>query len=796
MSLCLTAAVIAQQFNYPQARMSDQTDTYFGTTVADPYRWMEADSPELQQWIEEQNLLTNAYLDAIPFRKNLRERLTELVDYPRYGTPWTRAGKLFYFKNDGLQNQSVLYIIDTPDSEPRVLLDPNKLSEDGTVALQTTSVSKCGTWLAYSIARAGSDWNEIFVLNIATGETLPDHIEWVKFSNIAWLGEGFFYSGYDPPEDGEDKLTAKNEFHKIFYHRLGFDTSRYGKHLVREDRENPLRNMSASVDRDERFVFISESESTYGNSLYLCRLSFDYNAIVGSGPPFLTADIPTPTGTLGTTSEGQVVMIRNPEIPFYLFGNLIPVVTDFRSEQSVVAVLDDSIYVLTDRDAPNRRLVRFNPTRPAPEHWVDVIPESDSLLASVSCIGGKFVATYMKDAAHVVYVYDRTGQRIREIELPTLGMTSFSGEKDSDVFFQSFTSYTYPTVIYRGNIETGEREEFFPSEINFNKDDYITERVWYTNSDGKKVPIFLTYKKGLVKDGNNPTLLYGYGGFNISVRPSFSAFRIPFLEQGGIYADVVLRGGGEYGETWHKSGTKMQKQNVFDDFIAAAEFLIAEKYTSPEKLASQGGSNGGLLVAATILQRPDLFRATVPAVGVLDMLRYHKFTIGWAWATDYGTSEESQEMFEYLLGYSPLHNVKSDAVSVAARRSDGGVGYPAVLVTTSDHDDRVVPAHSFKFVAEMQEKSGRRKPAGDAPNVIRGIRPPEDFVATDDITLPGTFTGISVPPFVRFTTPAHPTFIRIETKAGHGAGKPISKVIEQSADVWSFLMDQLGMECQ
>ena len=761
MSLCLTAAVIAQQFNYPQARMSDQTDTYFGTTVADPYRWMEADSPELQQWIEEQNLLTNAYLDAIPFRKNLRERLTELVDYPRYGTPWTRAGKLFFSKNDGLQNQSVLYIIDTPDSEPRVLLDPNKLSEDGTVALQTTSVSKCGTWLAYSIARAGSDWNEIFVLNIATGETLPDHIEWVKFSNIAWLGEGFFYSRYDAPEEGEDRLTAKNEFHKIYYHRLGMNQT--DNWLIREDRDNPLRNMSATTDRDQQFLFVSESETTYGNSLYFRQFLFRLGSLYAA----TTIDRP-----------------------------FIPIVTDFRSEQSVVAVLDDSIYVLTDRDAPNRRLVRFNPTRPAPEHWVDVIPESDSLLASVSCIGGKFVATYMKDAAHVVYVYDRTGQRIREIELPTLGMTSFSGEKDSDVFFQSFTSYTYPTVIYRGNIETGEREEFFPSEINFNKDDYITERVWYTNSDGKKVPIFLTYKKGLVKDGNNPTLLYGYGGFNISVRPSFSAFRIPFLEQGGIYADVVLRGGGEYGETWHKSGTKMQKQNVFDDFIAAAEFLIAEKYTSPEKLASQGGSNGGLLVAATILQRPDLFRATVPAVGVLDMLRYHKFTIGWAWATDYGTSEESQEMFEYLLGYSPLHNVKSDAVSVAARRSDGGVGYPAVLVTTSDHDDRVVPAHSFKFVAEMQEKSGRRKPAGDAPNVIRGIRPPEDFVATDDITLPGTFTGISVPPFVRFTTPAHPTFIRIETKAGHGAGKPISKVIEQSADVWSFLMDQLGMECQ
>jgi len=656
---------------------------------------MEADSPELQNWIEAQNELTNAYLDTITFRDDLRTRLTELVDHPRYGTPWIRSGRLFYFKNDGLQNQSVLYVLDTPDAEPQALLDPNKLSEDGTVALQTTSVSKDGKYLAYSIARSGSDWNEIFVLDIATGEVLPDHIEWVKFSGIAWHANGFFYSCYDEPEG--DKLTAKNEFHKIYYHSLG--TEQADNILFREDKENPLRNLRASTDRDQQFLFVSESESTYGNSLYLQRIASD-------------------------AANG---------------GVLIPVVTDFRSEQNAVAVLDDSIYLLTDRDAPNKRLVRFDPANPTPEHWVDVIPESDSLLSSVSCIGGKFIVTYLKDAAHEAFVYDRSGQRIREIELPTLGMTGFSGEKDSDVYFQSFTSYTYPTVIYRCNIDTGEREEFFPSEINFKKDDYITERVWYENSDGKKVPIFLTYKKGLRKDGNNPTLLYGYGGFNISVRPSFSAFRIPFLEQGGIYAHAVLRGGGEYGETWHKSGTKLQKQNVFDDFIAAAEFLIAEKYTSPEKLACQGGSNGGLLVGAVILQRPDLFKAALPAVGVLDMLRYHKFTIGWAWATDYGTSEESEEMFEYLLGYSPLHNIKPV------------VNYPAVLVTTSDHDDRVVPAHSFKFTAAMQEAQRNH--------------------------------GV-----------LNPVYIRIETKAGHGAGKPISKVIDESTDIWAFIMDQLGMK--
>jgi len=689
---CFITATFAQKYDYPPAQKSEQTDDYFGTIVADPYRWMEADSPELQQWIEAQNELTNAYLDSLPFRDALRNRLTELVDYPRYGTPWTRAGKLFYFKNDGLQNQSVLYVLDTPDAEPRVLLDPNKLSEDGTVALQTTSVSKDGKYLAYSIARSGSDWNEIFVLDIATGVPLADHIEWVKFSGIAWLADGFFYSRYDEPEG--DRLTAKNEFHKIYYHRLG--TEQTADRLVFDTPEHPLRNHRASTDRDQRFIFIAESESTYGNSLYMQRIASDA-------------------------------------------ANMVAVITDFRSEQNVVAVLDDTIYLLTDRDAPNKRLVRFDPSNPTPEHWVDVIPETDSLLSSVSCIGGKFIVTYLKDAAHEAFVYDKSGQRIREIELPTLGMTGFSGEKDSDVYFQSFTSYTYPTVIYRCNIETGEREEFFPSEINFNKDDYLTERVWYENSDGKKVPIFLTYKKGLQKDGNNPTLLYGYGGFNISVRPSFSAFRIPFLEQGGIYAHAVLRGGGEYGETWHKSGTKLQKQNVFDDFIAAAEFLIENKYTSPEKLACQGGSNGGLLVAAVILQRPDLFKAALPAVGVLDMLRYHKFTIGWAWATDYGTSEESKEMFEYLLGYSPLHNIRS------------GVNYPAVLVTTSDHDDRVVPAHSFKFVAAMQETQREH----DVLN---------------------------------------PTYIRIETKAGHGAGKPISKVIDESTDVWSFIMDQLGMQ--
>ena len=696
--LCtLLPAVFAQTFPYPEAGMSGQTDEYFGIVVADPFRWMETDSQELQNWIHAQNLFTQSYLETIPYRPALRERLTELADYPRYSIPWMRSGRLFYFKNTGLQNQSVLYVKDTPDAQPRVLLDPNDLSEDGTVALQTTAVSKDGRYLAYSIARSGSDWNEIFVLDIASGKPLEDHLQWVKFSGIAWHGAGFYYSRYD--ESGEaDRLTAKNEFHKVYYHQLGTDQS--ADRRIWENKEHPLRNFRASTDRDQQFLFIAKSESTYGNALYLYRI----------GETLPDGDIP-----------------------------LTPVVTDFRSEQSVAAVFPDAVYLLTDRDAPNRRLVRADPNNPTPEHWENILPESDALLASVSHIGGRFVVSYLRDAAHEVFVYNLAGQRIREIELPTLGIAAFSGEKDSDVFFQSFNSYTYPTVIYRCNIETGQREEFFASAIDFNKEDYVTERVWYENSDGKKVPIFLTYKKGLEKNSGNPTLLHGYGGFNISVRPAFSSFRIPFLENGGIYAQVVLRGGGEYGETWHKAGTKLEKQNVFDDFIAAAEFLIAEKYTSQEKLACQGGSNGGLLVAATVLQRPDLFRAAVPAVGVLDMLRYHKFTIGWAWATDYGTSEDSKEMFEYLLGYSPLHNIQP------------GTRYPAILVTTSDHDDRVVPAHSFKFIAAMQ--AAQRK-----------------------------FDGL------------HPAFIRIGIKAGHGAGKPMSMVIEESTDVWAFIMDQLGVD--
>ncbi|MDR1478585.1 MAG: prolyl oligopeptidase family serine peptidase [Planctomycetaceae bacterium] len=673
---------------YPPVKQDQQTDTYFGTQISDPYRWMETnDTKELSDWIEKENELSRKYLDGISFHSELKKRLTEVINYPRHSTPWTKNDKTFYLKNNGLQNQSVLYVLDKPESEPRVLIDPNKFSDDGTVSLGSISVSKNADYIAYSISVSGSDWKEIKVRNIATGNDLPDKIEWVKFSGIAWHGDGFFYSRYDAPPEGEF-LTAKNENHKIFFHKL--NSQQKDDTLIREDKKNPLRTRQAHTDSDEKFLFISESESTYGNSLEFKNLT-------------------------AKDSEFQKI------------------VNDFKSAQDVVTVVDGKFYVLTDREASKKRLVVVDPAKPEQKNWSNIIPESDSLLGSVSHIGGKLIATFLKDASDVAFVYDLQGKRIRELNLPTFGKVGFSGEKDSPVFFQSFTSFVYPTVIYRTNIDSGENNVMFPAAIDINPDNYTTERVWYTNSDNKKIPIFLIYKKGIENNGLNPTLLYGYGGFNISLSPSFSALRLPFLERGGIYAVAILRGGGEYGEEWHKAGTKLQKQNVFNDFIAAAEFLIDKRYTSPSKLAILGGSNGGLLVAATALQRPDLFKAAVPRVGVLDMLRYHKFTIGWAWATDYGTSEDNKEMFDYLLKYSPLHNVKPNT------------DYPAMLIMTSDHDDRVVPAHSFKFAATMQQKSTSKKPI----------------------------------------------YIRIETKAGHGAGKPISKQLDEEADVWSFILDQL-----
>lgn len=676
---------------YPDTRMDSVTDTYFGTVVADPYRWLEDDrSAETEAWVKAQNLVTYGYLDQIPFRPDLKKRLMALMDYPKYGSPSKVAGKYYFYKNDGLQNQSVLYELDSLTAEPKVLLDPNKLSDDGTVALSGLAFSKEGKYLAYSIARSGSDWNEIYVMDVASRELLSDKIEWVKFSGIAWQGNGFYYSAYSKPEAGKE-YSNKNEYHKVFYHTIGQAQSQ--DPIVFENKDFPLRNVGAGVSEDEKFLFITETESTSGNSLWMKDL----------------------------TKPGSKPVLIAP---------------GFASDFNVVEHYNGKVYVLTNYKAPNQQLMAFDPAKPELANWTAVVPESTKVLETASIIGGRLFIKYLRDASHHLYAYTVEGSPLHEVELPTIGTVGISGDMDDNEAFYTFTSYTFPPTIYRYNVANNSSELFRKSEVSFNPEDYVSEQVFYTSKDGTKVPMSITYKKGLKKNGKNPTMLYGYGGFNISLLPSFTVSRIPFLEQGGVYAIANLRGGGEYGETWHKAGTKMQKQNVFDDFIAAAEYLIAENYTSSQKLAINGGSNGGLLVGATMTQRPDLFAVAIPEVGVLDMLRYQKFTIGWAWATDYGTSEESKEMFEYLKSYSPLHNLKE------------GTTYPATMVTTGDHDDRVVPAHSFKFAATLQQ-------ANDGTN---------------------------------------PTLIRIDVNAGHGAGKPTSKIIDAQTDVWSFVMYNLGMK--
>jgi prolyl oligopeptidase len=678
---------------YPETRKDSVTDTYFGEVVADPYRWLEDDrSAETEAWVKAQNMVTYGYLEQIPFRGALKNRLTELMDYPKYGSPSKVAGKYYFYKNDGLQNQSVLYELDSLTAEPKVLLDPNKLSDDGTVALSGLSFSKDGKYLAYSIARSGSDWNEINVMEVATRQLLSDKIEWVKFSGIAWQGDGFYYSAYSKPEAGKE-FSNKNEYHKIFYHTIG--QAQAQDPIVFENKDFPLRNVGAAVSDDEKYLFISETESTSGNSLWLKDLTK-----AGSKP--------------------------------------ILIAPGFESDFNVVEHYNGKVYVLTNYNAPNQQLMVFDPAQPQLANWTSIVPESTKVLETASIISGRLFIKYLRDASHHLYAYSTEGEPLHEVELPTIGTVGISGDMDDNEAFYTFTSYTFPPTIYRYKVAENSAELFRKSEVSFNPEDYVSEQVFYTSKDGTKVPMSITYKKGMKKNGKNPTMLYGYGGFNISLLPSFSTVRIPFLEQGGVYAIANLRGGGEYGETWHKAGTKMQKQNVFDDFIAAAEYLIAEKYTSSKKLAINGGSNGGLLVGATMTQRPELFAVAIPEVGVLDMLRYQKFTIGWAWATDYGTSEESKEMFEYLKGYSPLHNLKE------------GTRYPATMVTTGDHDDRVVPAHSFKFAATLQK-------ANDGTN---------------------------------------PTLIRIDVNAGHGAGKPTGKIIDAQTDVWSFVMYNLGMKPQ
>ncbi len=680
------------RITYPETRRDEVVDTLWNTPVEDPYRWLEDDnSEETAQWVEKQNEVTFAYLNGLPGREAIRTRLTELMDYPRISAPYKRAGKYFFSKNDGLQNQSVLYMADSLRGDPRVLLDPNTLSDDGTVALAGTEITRDGKYLIYRISRSGSDWQEIFVKDIITGETLGDHIKWVKFSGTSWYDGGFFYSCYIEPKAGSE-LSRANENHLVKYHKLG--TNPADDPLVYSDPEHPQRNISVGISDDERFMFLVQTESTSGNSLAFKEMS-------------------------------------QKDAPF------IPLMETFGSDFTPVDNLGDEILVITNYKAPKYRLLKIDAKNPGEEFWTELVPEKEYVLTSASLAGGKLVLNYLKDAFSHIEICHYDGSSDYEFVLPGIGTSGGPrGDKDDPEAFYTFTSYNTPGEVYRYDFTTKESSLHYRPEVKFNPDDFQVDQVFYTSKDGTKVPMFLFYKKGMVRNGSNPVLLYGYGGFNISQMPGFSVQRLFFAENGGILAVANLRGGGEYGEEWHKAGTKLQKQNVFDDFISAGEYLVNEKYTNSGKMAIQGGSNGGLLVGAVANQRPELFRVALPAVGVMDMLRYHKFTIGWAWATDYGTSEESEEMFRYLIKYSPYHSIRH------------GIKYPATLVTTADHDDRVVPAHSFKYISRLQEYNRGKLPV----------------------------------------------LIRIETKAGHGAGKPTAKVIEELTDIYAFTFYHLGIK--
>ena len=680
-----------KKLTYPKAEKVDTVDVYFGTEVADPYRWLENDtSAAPAAWVEAENKVTNEYLAQIPFRKQLLERLTNLANYEKIGAPFKKHGKYYFYKNDGLQNQSVLYVQDSLEGEPRVFLDPNKLSDDGTVALTGLSFSHDGKYAAYTISRSGSDWTEIYVLDTATGQLLDDHIEWAKFTGAAWQGDGFYYSAYDAPVKGKE-FSNVNENHKVYYHKIG--TPQTEDKLIYQNPAYPKRFYYTGTSEDERILFVYESGAGRGNNLFIKDL-------------------------------------KKANAPF------IQLTTDFDYQYSPIEVIDNNVYIFTNYGAPKNRIMVADINNPKLENWKELIPEMESVLSSAEVIGGKLFLTYDKDASNHAYVYSQKGEHMHEIKLPSLGSVGFSGTKDDKECFFVFTSFTTPGTIYKYDMDKNSYELYRAPKVEFNSDDFVTEQAFFPSKDGIMIPMFLTYKKDLERNGNNPVFLYGYGGFGISLNPGFTTSRIPFLENGGIYAQVNLRGGSEYGEEWHIAGTKMQKQNVFNDFISAAEYLINNKYTNPDKIAIVGGSNGGLLVGACMTQRPDLFKVAIPQVGVMDMLRYHKFTIGWNWASDYGTSEDSQEMFEYLKGYSPLHNLKP------------GTKYPATMVTTADHDDRVVPAHSFKFAATLQE-------CNDGTN---------------------------------------PTIIRIDSKAGHGAGKPMAKVLEEQADIYGFIMYNLKMK--
>ena len=691
-ALALTATTMtAQKKIYPNAPKDGTVDTYFGVKIPDPFRPLEADrSKETAEWVAAENKITNEYLAKIPFRGKLLKRLKEMADYEKVGAPFKKNGKWYVFKNNGLQNQSVLYQMDELGGALHEFLDPNKLSTDGTVALQGISFSKDGRYMAYVISRSGSDWQEIYVKDVATGELLSDHIEWAKFGGAQWCGNGFYYSAYDAPEKGKE-YSSKNEVHKVYYHKIG--TPQGQDVLFYQNPAHPLRFYSVSLNKEETMMFLHESGAGSGMNLYVRDL-------------------------------------RVPDAQF------IQMTSNMDLQYSPIETVGDNIYLLTNDGAPRGRVMVADIHKPGFKDWKELIGESKGVLEDVQFADDKLVLTYSQDASTHLYVYSLEGKELNEIKLPTVGRASFSGERGQKECFYSFASFTVPGAIYQYDIAQNKSSVYTEPKVKFDLGKYTTEQVFFISKDGTHVPMFLTYRKGLKHNGKNPVLIYGYGGFNISLSPSFSSMRIPFLENGGIYVQVNLRGGSEYGEEWHVAGTKMQKQNVFDDFISAAEWLVTNSFTSKDHIAIMGGSNGGLLVGACMTQRPDLFKVCIPQVGVMDMLRYHKFTIGWNWAPDYGTSEDSKEMFEYLYSYSPLHNLKK------------GVSYPATLVTTADHDDRVVPAHSFKFAATLQECQG-----GTAP-----------------------------------------VLIRIDSKAGHGGGKPLAKQLEEQADIYSFIMWNLGMK--
>ena len=685
----------AAAITYPETRRGDTVDDYFGTKVADPYRWLEADAnvPEVAAWVEAQNKVTFAYLEKIPFRRQVKNRLTQLYNYPKYSSPARRGDYFFYTKNDGLQNQNIWYRQKGLDGVAEVLLDPNKLSADGTTRLGAVALSKDGKNLAYGVSKGGSDWNDIYVLDTESKQLHTDHIEWMKSSSIAWEGDGFYYSRYPAPEKGHE-LTAENENHQVYYHKIG--TLQSDDVLVYADPANPKRFHTVNTSDDERFVFLTISDR-------------------------------------GKGKKGNAVFYREASQPGSKF---YPIVADIGNDSyGVVDNVGDKFLIFTDHEAPNGRVFLFDPKNPDEKNWKDVIPEKPEPLDFVNSVGGKLFVGYLKDVAARVYVCDLNGKVENEIKLPGLGTVGgFGGRPDDKFTFYTFTTFNFPPTIYKYEIATKQSTLFRQPEIpGFKSSDYETSEVFYTSKDGTRVPMFLVHKKGLKLEGNNPTLLYGYGGFNITTFPGFNPLRLALLEQGFVYASANMRGGGEYGEKWHEAGMKLKKQNVFDDFIAAAEYLIKNKYTSSAKLAILGGSNGGLLVGAVSNQRPELFKAVVEQAGVMDMLRFHKFTIGWNWIADYGSSANEAE-FKALYAYSPIHNVKV------------GAKYPATLITTADHDDRVVPAHNFKYAAALQAAQG-----GD-----------------------------------------NPILIRIDTKSGHGASST-TKAIEQTADIYSFLMLNLGV---